>query len=85
MTPEELRWRAAAWAPEKARRNQRLQYILLGAWITFTAAWIIAIALGADLFNWWCIVVLICGYFNCIAGIINNRRIQKGRRPWGDI
>ena len=53
LTPEELRWRAVAWDPEKARRNQKQQYILPGVWIVFTAAWIIAIALGADLFNWY--------------------------------
>lgn len=85
MTPEEIRWRAAAWDPEKARRNLKLQYILLGAWCTFTAAWIIAIAFGADLFSWWSVLVMLGGYFNCIVGIINNKRIMAGKRPWGDF
>lgn len=83
MTPEEIRWRAAAWDPEKARRNQKLQYILLGVWCTFTAAWIIAIAFGVDLFSWWSVLVMLCGYFSCIGGIINNKRIMAGKRPWG--
>ena len=30
LTPEELRWRAAARDPDKAERNLKLQYILLG-------------------------------------------------------
>ena len=29
LTPEELRWRAAARDPDKAKRNLKLQYILL--------------------------------------------------------
>ena len=29
LTPEELRWRAAARDPDKAERNLKLQYILL--------------------------------------------------------
>lgn len=85
MTPEEIRWRAAAWDPDKARRNQKLQYILLGTWSVFTVAWITAIALGADLFSWRVVFVIACGYFGCIAGIVNNKRILTGKKPWGDF
>ena len=85
LTPEELRWRAAAWDPEKARRNQKLQYTVLGFWIADTVAWVILTACGVETIGWWGILVLLCGYFNSITGIINNKRIQRDRKPWGDI
>lgn len=88
MTPEELRWRAAAWDPEKVQRNQKQQYILLVVWSVFTVAWTSAIAFGADLFSWWYVFVIACGYFSCIVSIvsiINNKRILAGKRSWGDF
>ena len=35
-TPEELRWRRSAYDPEKAKRNLRRQYGLLGLWGALT-------------------------------------------------
>lgn len=51
----------------------------------FTVAWIVAIACGADLFSWWYVIVIACGYLSCISGIVNNKRILAGKRPWGDF
>lgn len=53
LTPEEMRWRAAAWDPEKARRNQKLQYTVLGFWIAATVAWVILTACGVETIGWW--------------------------------
>mgnify|MGYP003597162067 CR=1 FL=1 len=39
LTPEELRWRAAARDPDKAKRNLKLQYILLGCAIAASIGW----------------------------------------------
>lgn len=39
LTPEDLRWRAAAWDPDKAERNLKLQYILLGCAIAASIGW----------------------------------------------
>lgn len=45
-------------------------------------AWVILTACGVETIGWWGILVLLCGYFNSITGIINNKRIQRGRKPW---
>ena len=39
LTPEELRWRAAARDPDKAKRNLKLQYILLRCAIAASIGW----------------------------------------------
>lgn len=87
LTPEELRWRAAAWAPEKARRNQKLQYILLGCAIAASIGW------GIYLFctdvisraDWFGALGIALSLISILLGIINNRRILSKKKPWGDI
>ena len=39
MTPEETKWRASVYAPEKIRRKLKLQYWLLGAWSVLAGAY----------------------------------------------
>lgn len=85
LTPEELRWRAAAWDLEKVKRNLKLQYILLGVWGALTVGWIVIAILEIDTFNWSTIIVLLTGYIGTIGGIVNNKRILAGKKPWGDI
>ena len=83
MTPEELRWRAAARDPDKAKRNLKLQYILLGC----------AIAASIYLFrtdvisrsDWLGALGIAVFLVSILLGIVNNRRILADKRPWGDL
>lgn len=83
MTPEEQRWRASAYDPEKIKRRMKLQYILLGAWSLLTAVWIILLCTDTDSFGWMNAIVLFSGYLNIIFGITNHKRILAGKKPWG--
>lgn len=85
LTPDELRWRAAARDPEKAKRNLKLQYVLLGCWGVLILVWIAALCFDPELFDWTFIVVLILSLASIIPGIVNNKRILAGKKPWGDI
>ena len=51
-TPEESRRRRSAHDPEKAKRNLRRQYGLLGLWSAITVGWIVAVASNLLTFNW---------------------------------
>lgn len=87
MTPEELRWRASAYDPDKAKRNLKLQYILLGCEITAGIGWGIYllctdVVSRADRFI---MPGLILSLVSVIFGIVNNRRILSKKKPWGDI
>ena len=85
LTPEELRWRAAARDPDKAKRNLKLQYILLRCAIAASIGW------GIYLFrtdvisrsDW--LGALGIALVSILLGIVNNRRILVGKRPWGDL
>lgn len=87
MTPEELRWRASAYDPDKAKRNLKLQYILLGCAIAASIGW------GVYLFctdvisrtDWFGALGIALSLISILLGIVNNRRILSGKKPWGDI
>lgn len=73
MTPEETKWRASVYAPEKLRRKLKLQYWLLGAWSLLAGAWVVLLCTGTDTFGWTTAVALLAGYANILLGIVNLR------------
>ena len=75
MTPEETKWRASVYAPEKIRRKLKLQYWLAGAWV-------VVLCTGRDTFGWMTAVVLLAGYANILLGIVNHRRLLAGKKPF---
>ncbi|MDE6508263.1 MAG: hypothetical protein K2L04_07375 [Alistipes sp.] len=79
-TPEELRWRRSAHDPEKAKRNLRRQYGLLGLWSAITVGWIVAVASNQLTFNWANAAILIFGYLNLALGIGRIKRTTAGRK-----
>lgn len=82
MTPEEIKWRASVYAPEKIRRKLKLQYWLLGAWSVLAGAWVVVLCTGRDTFGWMTAVVLLAGYANILLGIVNHRRLLAGKKPF---
>lgn len=87
LTPEELRWRAAAWDPEKARRNLKWQYTLSGCNLAALIGWGILMLCSDDvsISDWFIVLSLVLSLTSLILGIVNNKRILAGKRPWGDI
>ncbi len=81
-TPEELRWRRSAYDPEKAKRNLRRQYGLLGLWSALTLGWIISVATKYLSFSWVNVVILIFGYLNLALGILRNRRMAASKKQF---
>lgn len=67
MTPEETKWRASVYAPEKIRRKLKLQYWLLGAWSVLAGAWVVVLCTGRDTFGWTTAVALLAGYANILS------------------
>lgn len=87
MTPEELRWRASAYDSDKAKRNLKLQYILLGCAIAASIGWGVYL-FCTDVISWtdWLGALGIAlSLISILLGIVNNRRILSGKKPWGDI
>ena len=80
MTPEETKWRASVYAPEKLRRKLKLQYWLLGAWSLLAGAWVVLLCTGTDTFGWTTAVALLAGYANILLGIVNLRRLLAGKK-----
>lgn len=80
-TPEEARWRASVYAPEKMRKKVKGLYALLGVWILITLTWIIAVCLNTEAFGWWTVLVLSGGYLNSVIGILNTKRVIAGKKP----
>ena len=80
MTPEETKWRASVYAPEKIRRKLKLQYWLLGAWSLLAGAWVVSLCTGTDTFGWTAAVALFAGYANILLGIVNHRRLLAGKK-----
>lgn len=81
-TPEEARWMVSVYAPEKMRKKLKGLYALLGVCIVFTLAWIAALCLYPDEFNWWRVLVLFGCYLNVIIGIVNTKRLMAGKKPF---
>lgn len=84
MTPEEYKWRKSVENPENIRRKLRLQYWLLRAWSAISLAWIILLCLGYVIFErtWIYILVIVAGFFNCILGIVNAKRLLAVKKPF---
>lgn len=82
MTPEEFKWRASVEDPANVRRKLKLQYGMLGIWSALTVAWIIVLCLGIEGMSWSTVVVLISGYVSTGLGIINNKRLLAGKKPF---
>lgn len=82
MTPEEAKWRASVYAPEKLKRKLKLQYYLLGIWSVLAGVWIVLLCTGVDTFSWMTVVVLLTGYVNVVLGIVNHRRLLAGKKPF---
>lgn len=83
-TTEELRWRAAAHDPAKARAALKYQYILLAIWVLLLIGWIFDLVWDHAREWWQFVALLFCG-LAVILGIINNKRIIKGQKLWGDF
>ena len=100
MTPEETKWRASVYAPEKLRRKLKLQYWLLGAWSLLAGAWVVSLCTGTDTFGWTAAVALFAGYANdtarhrqpqaapgrekAVLELVNGKR-QKERKKTGNL
>lgn len=82
MTPEEAKWRASVYAPEKLKRKLKLQYYLLGIWSILAGVWVILLWTETDMFSWITVVVLLAGYANIALGIVNHRRLMAGKKPF---
>lgn len=86
LTPEE-RVGGPPPGPDKAKRNLKLQYILLGCAIAASIGW------GIYLFrtdvisrsDWLGALGIALSLVSILLGIVNNRRILVGKRPWGDL
>ncbi|MEG2060850.1 MAG: hypothetical protein RRY33_03215 [Alistipes sp.] len=81
-TPEEAKWRASVYAPERLRKSLKRLYILLIVWSIVVLAWVIAICIDTENFNWWNILVMAGGYSSVIIGIINTKRLYAGKKPF---
>lgn len=81
-TPEEQRWRANAEDPARVKRHLKTQYILFGVWCALTIGWSVAAACKVLAFEWTGILILSAGFLNIGIGIINNKRILAGKKPW---
>lgn len=82
LTPEEFKWRASVEDPANVRRKLKLQYGMLGIWSALTVAWIVVLAFDLDDASWWTVLVLISGYVSTGLGIINNKRLLAGKKPY---
>lgn len=82
MTPEEQQWRASVCNPAKAAKMLRYQYILLGSWIVLSMVWLVLILTDRCEFSWMTLIVLLLGYINAGLGIVNNKRVIGGRKPY---
>lgn len=81
-TAEERRWRAAAEDPARIKRHLKTLYILLGIWCALTVGWCMAALCGVFSLGWANSIILTTGFLNIGIGIVNNRRILAGKKPW---
>lgn len=79
---EERRWRAAAEDPARVKRHLKILYICFGAGCALTIGWIIAAICGVLSMGWATAIMLASGLLNIGIGIVNNRRILAGEKPW---
>lgn len=84
QTPEEERWMASVLDPVKAKGRIKYGYILLSVWIVFFFVWLVSVIRSAEPFrraDGFLILVFLLGATSAIVGIVNNRRIARGRKP----
>lgn len=79
---EERRWRASVENPASLARNRRWLLLLLGIWSVLIIGWIALVLCGVDTFRWTTVAVWAIGLINIGIGIINNRRIRAGKKPF---
>ncbi|WP_418983671.1 hypothetical protein [Alistipes sp.] len=84
QTPEEERWMASVLDPVKAKGRIKYGYILLTVWVAFLIGWLVSVIRSDEPFRWadgFLILVPLLGAAGAIVGIVNNRRIARGRKP----
>lgn len=81
-SPEERRWRATVEDPARVKRHLKALYVLAGIWCALTLGWGIAVICKALTFTWTNAIVLFCAFPSIGIGIVNNRRILAGKKPW---
>lgn len=81
-TAEEQRWRAATEVPARVKRHLKMLYILLGIWCALTVGWCIAAICGVLSLGWATALSLASVLLNIGIGIVNNKRILAGKKPW---
>ena len=82
ISPEEQRWRTAATDPARVKQHLKIQYVLSGIWCVLTIGWGTAVVCKALPFRWANAIVLFAGFLSIGIGIVNNRRILAGKKPW---
>lgn len=82
MTPEEQRWKASAFNPEKARKKLKYGYITLGIWVACIIAWIVVKICKPGELSWWTLAIFAGTFLNFALSIINSRRIVRGKKPF---
>lgn len=83
-TPEEAKWEASVLDPQRAKRRIKYSYILLTIWIAFFIGWTITEIRSDEPLGWsdgLLAVVILMGCMSALTGLINNRRIARGRKP----
>lgn len=81
-SPEERCWRTTAEDPARIKRHLKTLYILLGIWCALTVGWSIAAVCEVFPIGWANTIILSAGFLNIGIGIVNNRRILAGKKPW---
>ncbi|HIW65120.1 MAG TPA: hypothetical protein H9879_02640 [Candidatus Alistipes intestinipullorum] len=79
---EERRWRIAAENTTRVKQHLKILYMLFSIWCVLTVGWGIAAACKALSFRWTAILILSAGFLNIVIGIVNNRRVLAGKKPW---
>ena len=82
FSEEERRWHATIENPAKLARHRRWLHLLLGIWSVLIIGWIALVLCGVDTFRWTTAAVWSAGLINIGIGIINNRRIRAGKKPF---
>lgn len=82
LSEEERRWRTSVENPAKLARHRRWLHLLLGIWSALTIGWIVLVLCRVDTFRWTTAAVWAVGFINIGIGIINNRRIRAGKKPF---
>ena len=82
LSEEERRWRATIENPAKLARNRRWILLLLGIWSVLIIGWIALVLCGVDTFRWTTVAVWAVVLINIGIGLLTNRRIIAGKKPF---